>query len=52
MKATAYMFSTRHAGVQKVVIGSAGDAGGQFNKPSGLAIKGDVLIVTTIVFKC
>ena len=38
-----YVFN--QAGVQKAVIGSAGDAGGQFNKPSGLAIKGDVLYV-------
>ena len=38
-----YVF--KQAGVQKAVIGSAGDAGGQFNKPSGLAIKGDVLYV-------
>ena len=38
-----YVFN--QAGFQKAVIGSAGDAGGQFNKPSGLAIKGDVLYV-------
>ena len=38
-----YIFN--QAGVQKAIIGSAGNAGGQFNKPCGLAIKGDVLYV-------